>query len=318
MNNLKVVSTVGLPGLPSQADSDGQVSVKTVVGQWDPDSPLVAGAASPSPAQGLQYGARWVAELPFSPQEASFGCSFCFLVKWKGLKLFRAFCGSWIHSALLDSITAAQNRAVFWLSPRLLIFWRPRACLAGGRWRRGLPSSLPRLLCSSQHTEKTSLEDGSSWSVRPTDGTLLLEGKDGTPGPPSCPSLLPRFACAPLRREPEPGPVAFFGLGRSFPAAEMASPVVHSTGADCHPASVPAEHRSAEGAEQSRFSEPEKHGKQESKIRAGRATASLRSRGSAQQRARLALLPSCDFVSHPLHFAASSAGARQPEILCAH
>ena len=39
--------------------------------------------------------------------------------------------------------------------------------------------------------------------------------------------------------------------------------MLHSTGADCHPASVLAEHRSAEGTEQSRFNEPEKHGKQE-------------------------------------------------------
>lgn len=39
--------------------------------------------------------------------------------------------------------------------------------------------------------------------------------------------------------------------------------MVYSMGADCHPASVLAEHRSAEGAEQSRFNEPEKRGKQE-------------------------------------------------------
>lgn len=119
----------------------------------------------------------------------------------EGFKLSRAFCGSWIHSALLGSITAAQNRAVFWLSPLLLIFRRPRACLAGGRRQRGLPGSLPRLLCSSQHPEKTSLEDGSSWLMLPTDGTRLLEGEDGTPRPPSCLSLLPRFASTPLREQ---------------------------------------------------------------------------------------------------------------------
>lgn len=39
--------------------------------------------------------------------------------------------------------------------------------------------------------------------------------------------------------------------------------MVYSMGADCHPASVLAEHRSAEGAEQSRFNKPEKRGKQE-------------------------------------------------------
>lgn len=65
MNNLKADSAVGLPGLPSHAVSDGQVSVDAVVGQWDPGSPPVAGAAGPSPAQRLQNGVRWVAELLF-------------------------------------------------------------------------------------------------------------------------------------------------------------------------------------------------------------------------------------------------------------
>lgn len=145
--------------------------------------------------------------------------------------------------------------------------------------------------------------------------------RTGPPGPPSARLsclALPALPCvsSSLLREPEPGPVAFLGIGRSFLAAEMASSMVHSTGADCHPASVLAEHRAAEGAEQSHGVKQEKHGKQESKIQAGRATASLHSRGSAQQRTPLALLPSCDFISHPFHFAASSAGAWQPDILC--